>query len=662
MNWVQRVCIGIFSVVLLNGAFTWAQTQVESSMFYGQSWAVVIGINEYDQFPDLRYAVNDARAVGARFKRMGFHVVMLENEEATKQNILDALKFQLAEVVGPDDRIVIFYSGHGAAGRLTQTGGELGFLVPSDGKRFIDGEELNIMSERILIDSDHQTFVRNTNFISTEELRQIFDNLPAKHILSIIDGCYSGFIDPTSYTRLSHSERIQTVRSGEGGRGFDAIVPETPISASRETPQKTDTNAGLTFTSLDTIQILTAGSSGEKAFEQAGHGIFTLYLLKALDGAARFTRNSCLLTASELAAYLKRSVYQASSNRQNPLFNRISGEGEVVFVMPSCHPVTARHTSPPMYDEEWQHTQAYRGPQNYPYRLPTEVETDRYGNLYVLDTKQGLVFKFDSYGRHIPEFFQLTALSPPWWPTSMTVRRNGDVWIFYSWLGETSRGKPKPGGQIVAYTQQGVATSSWDDLNLPISGCTERGEIVELPHQAYIALDIEDNLIITDRQNGEITKCDWHGNLLYQWGRYSEAFSDYKTVPRPGGVAVDIFGYIYVSNLEGHGIQKFFNNEWIPSWPNTYVKDKDPYFFNAPQGMAIDENLFVYVADTENHRVKKYTSNGERLLTYWGRENARKGKKYGEFNQPRDVSVSQDGALIYVADTGNRRIQRFWVQ
>jgi DNA-binding beta-propeller fold protein YncE len=53
---------------------------------------------------------------------------------------------------------------------------------------------------------------------------------------------------------------------------------------------------------------------------------------------------------------------------------------------------------------------------------------------------------------------------------------------------------------------------------------------------------------------------------------------------------------------------------------------------------------------------------GQKLLTYWGKEKAKKGKKYGEFNTPMGVAVNWNNTNIYVADTGNKRVQKFVVE
>lgn len=79
----------------------------------GRAWAVVIGIDEYDHVPRLTYAVADAQGVSEVLREQGFQVTTLTNEEATRRAILQELGDKLVERVGPDDRVVIFFAGHG---------------------------------------------------------------------------------------------------------------------------------------------------------------------------------------------------------------------------------------------------------------------------------------------------------------------------------------------------------------------------------------------------------------------------------------------------------------------------------------------------------------------------------------------------------------------
>ena len=74
--------------------------------------------------------------------------------------------------------------------------------------------------------------------------------------------------------------------------------------------------------------------------------------------------------------------------------------------------------------------------------------------------------------------------------------------------------------------------------------------------------------------------------------------------------------------------------------------------FAIAQGLAVDNDNNVYVADTGNDRIQKFSSTGA-YLGQWGST----GGANGQFNGPRDVLVT--GNDVYVVDTGNNRIQRF---
>ena len=74
--------------------------------------------------------------------------------------------------------------------------------------------------------------------------------------------------------------------------------------------------------------------------------------------------------------------------------------------------------------------------------------------------------------------------------------------------------------------------------------------------------------------------------------------------------------------------------------------------FSGPAGIAVDGAGKVYVADTGNNRVQIFNDNGE-LLEDRGLDGGE-----GEFDGPAGIAV--DGAgNVYVADTVNDRIQVF---
>ena len=67
----------------------------------------------------------------------------------------------------------------------------------------------------------------------------------------------------------------------------------------------------------------------------------------------------------------------------------------------------------------------------------------------------------------------------------------------------------------------------------------------------------------------------------------------------------------------------------------------------------------VYVADTGNHRVQKFSSSFV-FQAKWGRNggDGTSGSGNGQFNSPGAITIGNDG-LIYVADTKNHRVQVF---
>ena len=103
---------------------------------YKDSWAVIIGINDYEHMPKLNYAVNDAVDVKemliSKYNFKENNIKLILNEEASKDNIIQGFH-QLLQKAGEKDRVLVFYAGHGETYSLPD-GGEMGYLIPWEGE------------------------------------------------------------------------------------------------------------------------------------------------------------------------------------------------------------------------------------------------------------------------------------------------------------------------------------------------------------------------------------------------------------------------------------------------------------------------------------------------------------------------------------------------
>ncbi len=84
----------------------------------------------------------------------------------------------------------------------------------------------------------------------------------------------------------------------------------------------------------------------------------------------------------------------------------------------------------------------------------------------------------------------------------------------------------------------------------------------------------------------------------------------------------------------------------------------EPWHFDAPSGVAVSDGGLVFVADTGRDRIRVFGASGM-LVAQWGGE----GPLAGEFQSPSAVAWSRAGldapSRVYVADTGNNRVQVF---
>ena len=240
---------------------------------YENSYALIIGINKYDNSP-LQYAKNDAETIAGilkdTYKYPATNISTLFDEEATKNNILSQFHGYTQDGTGPDDKLLIFFAGHGHT-IIGQR--EVGFLVPVDGKM-----------------DDTSSLIRWDEFTRNAEL------IKAKHILFIMDACYGGLI---------------TNRAPAGGSS--RFLKDMCQRFSR--------------------QVLTAGKADEAVADAGGpvpeHSIFTGYLIQAISGEAEIEKG--VITANSVMSYVYNKVAHDTHSRQTPHFGFIDGDGDFIF-------------------------------------------------------------------------------------------------------------------------------------------------------------------------------------------------------------------------------------------------------------------------------------------------------------------------------------------
>lgn len=242
---------------------------------YTRSRALVIGIDNYAVASPLSYAVSDALGVrDALLQEFGFDesdLTLLTNADATRSRIEQAFHRFTRGDVDSDERIVVFFAGHGT----TRTGyrGEVGFLVPHDG----DPNNLET-----LIRWDYLT--RNSELVR------------AKHLLFIMDACYGG---------LALSRDLQP--------GATRFLKDMMLRYSR--------------------QVLTAGKANEVVADAGGplpnHSVFTGHLIEGMRGSA--ASSTGIITAAGLMAYVYSKVASDRNSNQTPHYGHFEGDGDFVF-------------------------------------------------------------------------------------------------------------------------------------------------------------------------------------------------------------------------------------------------------------------------------------------------------------------------------------------
>ena len=240
---------------------------------YKDYHALVIGITNYERWPRLPNAINDAKEVASKLKDLGFDVkLVLDPTSREIKTLLSEMVYKMG--IEENRAILFYYAGHGETETLADKS-SMGYIIPRDCP---------------LLEKDPMSFA--THAISMRDIESASLRIRSKHVLMLFDSCFSG--------------------------SLFALVRAVPADITEKS-------------TLPVRQYITAGREDEQVPDKS---MFKRCFLIGLDGDADLTGGG-YITGSELGMYLSDKVINYTHRRQHPQYGKINNpdldRGDFIF-------------------------------------------------------------------------------------------------------------------------------------------------------------------------------------------------------------------------------------------------------------------------------------------------------------------------------------------
>ena len=261
---------------------------------FDKSYALLLGVWDYRSMQKLPFVKADLDKVEAFLLSLGFHVVRVQNEKLTLANVKSPQEYFAGKITA-NDRLLVYFAGHGF--HRPERGEERGYLA--------------------LIDASGERETNPANMIPMDAFVEWTRRVPAKHLLVLLDSCFSGL-----------AVRAREVRLEVRGA---ATPSATAVVSDPKTLYRLSAQPGR--------YLLMAGDANQQALASSEWkgGLFTNAVVTGLGGGADAQRDG-FVTTRELYPWLRDYVEQEANKvgrTLTPLIKDLgqygASEGEFVF-------------------------------------------------------------------------------------------------------------------------------------------------------------------------------------------------------------------------------------------------------------------------------------------------------------------------------------------
>lgn len=261
------------------------------------------------------------------------------------------------------------------------------------------------------------------------------------------------------------------------------------------------------------------------------------------------------------------------------------------------------------------------------FKNPRGIAVDADGNIYVVDSGNSQIKKFDPDGKFLLSWGSFGTSNGQFKnPSGIFVDEK------YVYVADTANAR------IQKFDKNGNFVYAWGKF----------GDEPGMFHTPVaLAADIEGNLFVSDSGTNKILVFDSNGQYKDEIRSLLAAAAKFSST---NSIIFDSKNNFYIISSDNRILQYSSIGTFIKSFGTLGEKEGQ---FKKPSSIAIDSRGNLYVADTDNYRIQKFDVQGK-FLSSWGSL----GTSTGQFKEPVGIAVDSKNNL-YVVDKANNNVQKF---